>query len=176
MYVSHDLAEFLCRLRDCEQSTGAFRWVQALAEAAFTVWDHRYTHAIRSGKTCSWDRTVRGWLYGLPTGTLVYDLRKPEVRGWPMGSRGRVRASTAADGRPCLRSLHGVLWYEPHRSHAFRIPGIPSTAARLRQEPCRMFWAQYFRFAWRLRASQTCDPRPVMRRPRWPRPSRARAL
>jgi hypothetical protein len=85
MYVSHDLADFLCRLRDCEQSIGACQWLQALAEAAFTVWDHRYTYAIRSRKVCSSDRTIRGWLYELPMRALIYDLRKPEVRGWPYG-------------------------------------------------------------------------------------------
>jgi hypothetical protein len=88
MYVSHDLADFLCRLRDCEQSSGAFQWLQALAEAAFTVWDHRYTHAMRSRKACAWDRAIRGWLYALPAGALVYDLRNPEIRGWPYGVTG----------------------------------------------------------------------------------------
>jgi hypothetical protein len=88
MYVSDDLADFLCRLRDCEQSSGAFQWLQALAEAAFTVWDHRYTHAMRSRKGCAWDRAIRGWLYALPAGALVYDLRNPEIRGWPYGVTG----------------------------------------------------------------------------------------
>lgn len=88
MYVSHDLTDFLCRLRDSEQSTGAFQWLRALAEAAFTVWDHRYTYAIRSRRVCAWDRAIRGWLYELPAGALIYDLRKPEVRGWPYGVTG----------------------------------------------------------------------------------------
>lgn len=88
MYVSHDLADFLCRLRDCEQSTGVRQWLRALAEAAFTVWDHRLTYAIRSRRVCAWDRAIRGWLYGLPTSALIYDLRKPEIRGWPYGVMG----------------------------------------------------------------------------------------
>jgi hypothetical protein len=88
MFVSNDLADFLCRLRDCEQNSGAFQWLQALAEAAFTIWDHRYAHAMRSRKACAWDRAIRGWLYALPAGALVYDLRNPGIRGWPYGVTG----------------------------------------------------------------------------------------
>lgn len=100
MYVSHDLADFLCRLRDCEQGTGAFQWLQALAEAALTVWNHRFAHAIRSRRMCAWDRAIRGWLYELPAGALIYDLRKPEVRGWPYGVTGSSARFYRCGGLP----------------------------------------------------------------------------
>jgi len=88
MYVSHDLAGFLCRLRDCEQGSAVLQWLQALMEAAFAVWDHRYTHAMRSRRVCAWDRAIRGWLYALPAGALVYDLRDAGIRGWSYGVAG----------------------------------------------------------------------------------------
>jgi hypothetical protein len=89
MYVSNDLAGFLWRLRDSEESTGALQWLRALTEAAFTVWDHRHSTATRCRKVCGWDRGIRGWLYGLPAGALVYDLRSlAEVPGWPYGVLG----------------------------------------------------------------------------------------
>lgn len=89
MYVSHDLIGFLWKLRECEESTGVAQWLRVLSEAALTVWEHRHATATRSRIACRWDRAIRGWLFGLPAGALVHDLRRPtNIPGWPYGIAG----------------------------------------------------------------------------------------
>ena len=89
VYVSQNLADFLCKLRECEERGGISQWLLDLTETAFTAWGDRYATAIRSKMACRGERAIRGWLYGLPVGSLVYDLRRPaEFLGWPYGVAG----------------------------------------------------------------------------------------
>ena len=84
MYVSDDLNGFLAKLHEGNAHTDASRWLQDLSEAAFAIWDRRHGIARLSRIACLRDRATRSWLYELPLGALVYDLRGGSYSsGWP---------------------------------------------------------------------------------------------
>lgn len=90
MYVSDDLTGLLSKLCEGKEHAGAAQWIQGLAETAFAIWDHRHGIAMLSRIACLRDHGVRNWLYELPVGALVYDLRgRVHASGWPyqLGAR-----------------------------------------------------------------------------------------
>jgi hypothetical protein len=84
MYVSDDLTGFLSKLFEGDESAGVARWLQDLSEAASEIWDRRHGFAMLSRIACLRDHAIRSWLYELPAGALVYDLRgRFYASGWP---------------------------------------------------------------------------------------------
>ena len=132
VYVCDDLAAFVAALgeRTCRGEMQA--WLHDLTTQARAVWSRRHALAMRPHEACHTDRTIRGWLSGLPFDAYVYDLRAPRTpRGWPYAVLGPTGRQYRCGRLPvfAVAGLPAEGWRAPHsRTRAVTTPMPPMSA------------------------------------------------
>jgi hypothetical protein len=130
LYVCDDLASFVATLHEHSCRGGIQAWLDDLNDQAQTVWSQRHARALRPHQAFGSDRTIRGWLSGLPFNAYVYDLRERNVaRGWPHGVAGPLGRVFRCGRMPvfAVAGSPGEGWRAPYPTRrAAPIPGIPT--------------------------------------------------
>ena len=86
LWIAEDLAGLLSIVRSSARPGDALEWLHRVDTRARWVWTHRKTLGIYFRNVCRADKTLRGWVMGMPCDAYVYDLRLPWIaRGVPHG-------------------------------------------------------------------------------------------